>query len=175
MLSESDNDANEGGSEAESEDDTFADETIGKKGSARIASSLLKDASSSTASLNSLPPESGFPPATGLTRQKHVSPRSNDFSSNASQGHKPRAQSIYGLSSVYQTAPPKPVAPLNPGRLRSSRSTDKFAGNGSGPEGKFVDPLLLRRQEKAKTKEIAMPKPIGKVPIGDLVAFFDKS
>ncbi|KAJ8508119.1 hypothetical protein ONZ45_g9577 [Pleurotus djamor] len=171
LLSESDNDANEGGSEAESEDDTFADETIGKKASARMASSFSKEASSSTTSLNSLPPESGLSGGQPRTRP----PRNQDFSSNAAsrseQGHKPRAQSIYGLSSVYQTAPPKPVAPLNPGRLRSARSTDRFSANG---DGKFVDPLLKRRQEREKTKTpLAMPKPIGKVPIGDLVAFFD--
>jgi hypothetical protein len=37
--------------------------------------------------------------------------------------------------------------------------------------GKFVDPLLLRRQE---SRPIAMPKPVGKAGIGQLVAFFDK-
>jgi len=33
---------------------------------------------------------------------------------------------------------------------------------------------VLRRQSKDAIKPIAMPKPIGKVPIGQLVAFFDK-
>jgi hypothetical protein len=35
-----------------------------------------------------------------------------------------------------------------------------------------VDPLVLRRQDKEM--KLAMPKPVGKVPIGQLVAFFDK-
>jgi hypothetical protein len=40
--------------------------------------------------------------------------------------------------------------------------------------GKFVDPLVLRRQEKEGAK-IAMPAPSkGKIPIGQLVAFFDE-
>jgi hypothetical protein len=40
---------------------------------------------------------------------------------------------------------------------------------------KFVDPLVLRRQSRDNlmSKPIAMPKPVGKVPIGQLVAFFD--
>ncbi|TFK68169.1 hypothetical protein BDN72DRAFT_842191 [Pluteus cervinus] len=43
-------------------------------------------------------------------------------------------------------------------------------------QGRFVDPLLLRRQEKetgGTVTKLAMPRPMGKVPIGQLVAFFD--
>jgi len=47
----------------------------------------------------------------------------------------------------------------------------------SGTAGgtKFVDPLVLRRQSKDSLKPIAMPKPVmgKKVPVGQLVAFFD--
>ncbi|KAG5635379.1 hypothetical protein H0H81_011470 [Sphagnurus paluster] len=47
---------------------------------------------------------------------------------------------------------------------------------GAFPTGKFVDPLVLRRQDRDRDREgakIAMPKPVGKIPIGQLVAFFD--
>jgi hypothetical protein len=37
---------------------------------------------------------------------------------------------------------------------------------------RFVDPLVSRRQDKEPSK-LAMPRPVGKVPIGQLVAFFD--
>ena len=75
------------------------------------------------------------------------------------------------------------VAPL---RLRwRSQSTDR--GDGSGATGKsggggesgggrasrFIDPLVMRKQEKEMTTKLPMPKPIGKVPVGQLVAFFD--
>ncbi|KAF8961394.1 hypothetical protein BDZ97DRAFT_1905535 [Flammula alnicola] len=93
-----------------------------------------------------------------------------------------RAQSAYGFSnipgasgsgSLSATFNPPSVAPLRTNKLRS-KSTERLntgAGTGdgmvsalAGPGGtKFVDPL-----------PIAMPKPIGKVPIGQLVAFFDK-
>jgi hypothetical protein len=38
-----------------------------------------------------------------------------------------------------------------------------------------MDPLLLRRQQHQQSQEVKMPipKPAGKVPIGQLVAFFD--
>jgi hypothetical protein len=79
-----------------------------------------------------------------------------------------RAQSIYGLSSVrVQT----PTAPLTP-RLRT-HSTDRFGVGGDGGS-KFVDPLVLRRQDQDReARVVVMPKPVGKVPIGQLVAFFD--
>ncbi|KAK7442034.1 hypothetical protein VKT23_016311 [Stygiomarasmius scandens] len=91
--------------------------------------------------------------------------------------HTQKSQSI----SITSTAPLKP-------RLRT-RSSDRFmmedgvnvgsnvggSGNSGGPGGsRFVDPLILRRQEQeASRPRIAMPKPVGKVPIGQLVAFFD--
>ncbi|KAF8893076.1 hypothetical protein BD779DRAFT_1508738 [Infundibulicybe gibba] len=79
-----------------------------------------------------------------------------------------RAQSVYGFSTLQP--PQTPITPLIP-RLRS-RSTDRFALGENTPTAKFVDPLVLRKQDKEGTK-IAMPKPVGKIPIGQLVAFFD--
>ncbi|KAJ7781132.1 hypothetical protein B0H16DRAFT_1497177 [Mycena metata] len=96
-------------------------------------------------------------------------------STPSSTGKEPRmrAQSAYGLSSILQaspnTRPPSGSrpAPLAHGR---SRSIDRFGS------GNFVDPLVLRKQtggppntrgrEPTKTGS-------GKVPIGQLVAFFD--
>ncbi|KAF8064904.1 hypothetical protein FPV67DRAFT_160506 [Lyophyllum atratum] len=83
-----------------------------------------------------------------------------------------RAQSAYGFSNLQP--PQTPVTPLKP-RIRSRSSERLVSGPGpesSFPTGKFVDPLVLRRQDKEGAK-IAMPKPVGKVPIGQLVAFFD--
>ncbi|KAG5641097.1 hypothetical protein DXG03_006034 [Asterophora parasitica] len=94
-----------------------------------------------------------------------------------------RAQSAYGVLNIQNLQPPQtPITPLKP-RFRS-HSTERLAGVtatggvGPGPEsnfptGKFVDPLVLRKQDKEGMK-IAMPKPVGKVPIGQLVAFFDE-
>jgi hypothetical protein len=63
----------------------------------------------------------------------------------------------------------------------SVSSTNSFSGVGAAG-GKFVDPLVLRRQEKEKAKEERGKKEPraggrggkGKVPIGQLVAFFDE-
>jgi hypothetical protein len=74
---------------------------------------------------------------------------------------RPRPQSTYA-----GVPPTSSVAPLQP-RLRS-RST---AGLGiSDGTGKFIDPLVLRRQEKERN-DVANKK--GKKAVGDLVAFFD--
>ena len=77
---------------------------------------------------------------------------------------------------------PAPITPLNV-RLRS-RSTDRFNGSGTLSDapgtGKFVDPLVARRQAKLEAQLSAGPPPpkalVGKkkVPVGELVAFFDQ-
>ena len=99
-----------------------------------------------------------------------------------------RAQSTYGFSNIPGsntgggdgTGRMPSVAPLKP-KLRSKSSERLNPGGGTG-DGmvsalgggtKFVDPLILRKQSGDSFKAIAMPKPIGKVPIGQLVAFFD--
>lgn len=103
-----------------------------------------------------------------------------------------RPQSMYGITYAGQNiAAPRPITPLNT-RLRS-RSTDKFGATASTEElsssssfppgtptsGRFVDPLVVRRQTKeaqasaAPTAPKVMPgKP--KVPITELVAYFNK-
>ena len=97
-----------------------------------------------------------------------------------------RAQSAYGFSNipVSNTMPGgtggmPSVAPLKP-KLRSKSSDRLNAGGGTG-DGmvsalggtKFVDPLILRKKSRDSFKANVMPKPVGKVPIGQLVAFFD--
>lgn len=78
-----------------------------------------------------------------------------------------RAQSTYGFSSLQ--APQASISPLKP-KLRS-RSSERSTAPPPAT-GKFVDPYVLRQQSMNASK-IATPKPVGKVPIGQLVAFFD--
>ncbi|KAJ7180201.1 hypothetical protein C8R43DRAFT_392484 [Mycena crocata] len=80
-----------------------------------------------------------------------------------------RAQSAYGMSSIIQASPTTTAAlsgsrpsPLSHGR---SRSIDRFG------TGNFVDPLVLRKQSGGK--EAGKTVGNGKVPVGQLVAFFD--
>ncbi|KAF9017254.1 hypothetical protein BDZ89DRAFT_1045252 [Hymenopellis radicata] len=66
-----------------------------------------------------------------------------------------------------------PTAPLTPRvRSKSSERSLSLSSNASGAAGTFVDPYKVRQQTMSANK-VAMPKPIGKVPIGQLVAFFD--
>ncbi|RDB17196.1 hypothetical protein Hypma_001847 [Hypsizygus marmoreus] len=106
---------------------------------------------------------------------KFASANGSTASPSPSSNRRLRAQSAYGFSNIQPLQ--TPVTPLRP-RVRS-RSTERSVSGGGGEGGsmgpagnKFVDPLVLRRQDKEGTK-VAMPKPIGKVPIGQLVAFFD--
>jgi hypothetical protein len=137
---------------AAEEDSDFQDETIGKSAAVRLTN--------------------------GNDRRKpspSPTPSPNSYSSH----RKGRAQSVYGLSSIPS---PSPVTPLNP-RLRSSHSTDRFSlptpSTTTALNGKFVDPLLLRKQEKEAAalagggKTITTGRATGKVPVGQLVAFFD--
>jgi hypothetical protein len=106
--------------------------------------------------------------------------------SPAPQQRRARPVSMYSTpaSSMQNLAAPAPVRPLNT-RLRSrSRSTDKFAGSDVGvpptpTSGKFVDPLITRKQSKQAEASNAPPPPKvmpgkPKVPVGQLVAYFDK-
>ncbi|KAG6832859.1 hypothetical protein H0H87_012791 [Tephrocybe sp. NHM501043] len=140
------------------DDDEFQDETIGKSSSARFVAPTNGDYKSSPTSASSAP-------ATALSTSP--SPASK---------RRLRAQSAYGFAAVQQLQT-TPITPLRP-KMRS-RSTERLGGGGApGPEhnfptGKFVDPLVLRRQEMGKGSKEPL-KPMGKkVPVGQLVAFFD--
>lgn len=91
---------------------------------------------------------------------------------------------MYG-SQFSNIAAPSPVTPLNV-RLRS-QSTDRFGlgiSDASGApimptSGKFVDPLVVRRQTKeALANTVPNPPKVmpgkPKVPVGELVAYFDQ-
>jgi len=140
--------------------DLGAEETIGKSAAARLITGGMGDYKAATPS----PPMSN---------------------------RRLRAQSAYGLSNVLgsdtmasstvNSSGMPSVAPLRP-KLRSKSSERlNLVGGGTGDGmvsalgggAKFVDPLVLRKQSRDSFKAIAMPKPIGKVPIGQLVAFFD--
>ena len=92
-----------------------------------------------------------------------------------------RAQSSYGPPSGFNirmlsvNSSPSPIAPLRP-RVRS-KSIDRI-GLGisvSNGNGRFVDPLELRRQEQEpKTPKLPKFERGKKVPVNELVAFFDK-
>lgn len=83
-----------------------------------------------------------------------------------------RAQSTYGLSSIAAASPNTPLH----SRMRS-RSTDMRFGLGISMDGsaKFVDPLVIRKQEKEATSKVVPPKVTAgkKVPVRELAAFFD--
>jgi len=155
--------------EDEDEGEKDRDETIGKSAAAKLASSI-----SSTTNFTS----GDYKPTT--TTMSAISP-------SPSSSRRIRAQSTYGFSNLSRV-PQTPVTPLRP-RIRS-RSIDRIAvgERERGPTvlrepeperepptpfgSKFVDPLVLRRQDR-ETKVVGAGKPVGKVPIGQLVAFFD--
>ncbi|KAI0672383.1 hypothetical protein C8Q78DRAFT_970700 [Trametes maxima] len=133
----------------------------------------------------------------GKTAGRHLSglaPPSETLSPSPSPngkgpGRRVRPQSMYAPIASQAISAPTPITPLNV-RIRS-RSTDRFglglsdAGTGAPippvtpTSGKFVDPLVVRRQTKeALLKDGPVPPAalVGrkKVPVGDLVAFFDQ-
>lgn len=129
----------------------------------------------------------------GLTSHRfsgYDSDRSTQPSPAPSREGRARPMSMYStpVASLHNLAAPSPVRPLNP-RLRSrsrSRSIDMAASEASTSSipptptsARFVDPLIARRQTKEIAASQAPPAPKvmagkPKVPIGQLVAFFDK-
>ncbi|KAG6334701.1 hypothetical protein ID866_4380 [Astraeus odoratus] len=127
------------------DDDEDMSETLGKKGAARAMA------------------------ATKLTSASEVNLRSAP-----SPGSRARAQSTYGGGSANALQSNQAQTKH---RFRS-QSTDfrSDAALGSDPQPtKFVDPLILRRQSKSEKAKENKPLvgPGKKVPIGELVAFFD--
>ncbi|KAF9777475.1 hypothetical protein BJ322DRAFT_1114998 [Thelephora terrestris] len=138
-------------SATDEESDDFQEETVGKSSGRRVNMSSLDDGDS-------------------------IRPVSKEVSKEPARVGRPRPQSTYG----------QPTAPLMP-RVRS-RST---AGTGLGMNGdlngsntslnKFVDPLVVRKQEKEKqsqqkaelTKPMAVRAGGRKKAVKDLAAFFD--
>lgn len=101
---------------------------------------------------------------------------SKDLDKEPARVGRPRPQSTYGA----------PTAPLMP-RVRSRSIAGSSLGmdgdsNGSNTSlNKFVDPLIVRKQEKEKEtqQKVALAKPMavrpggGKKAVRDLAAFFD--
>ncbi|KAF5325472.1 hypothetical protein D9619_010060 [Psilocybe cf. subviscida] len=169
------------------DEDMFADETIGKSAAARLASSAnFSLAGKSTT-------------ASGDYKSQQQPSSSSPSQSSSSLNRRLRAQSAYGFSSISGASSTSAAAVLNPqthnqptpsvAPLRTfpktrSKSTERLSsGSGDGMVSalggntRFVDPLVLRKQSRdsMQSNKIAMPKPApGKVPIGQLVAFFDK-
>ena len=156
-----------GDSKSDDDDNDFGDETIGKAAAARLTNSAT------------------------FASNKGDYKSAADNSPSPLSSRRMRAQSAYGFSNIAGSSgttataaiTTPSVAPLrtklkskSSERLNSTFSSGTGDGMVSalGGGGKFIDPLVLRRQSKDAIKPIAMPKPIGKVPIGQLVAFFDK-
>ena len=142
--------------------DLGGDETIGKSTAARLMSNEMGDYKAANPS---------SPPPNRRLRAQSAYGFSNIPGSNTMVG----SGGGDGTGGVMPS-----VAPLKL-KLRSKSSERLNSGGGTG-DGmvsalgggtKFVDPLVLRKQSRESVKAIAMPKPVGKVPIGQLVAFFD--
>jgi hypothetical protein len=138
----------------EKDDSQFRDDTIGKSAATKLNNT------SNTTSLTG----GDYKPISTSTSTSTSSP-------SPSSSRRIRAQSTYGFSNLSR-APQTPITPLRP--QARSRSIDRMGSGEREPPtplggSKFVDPLVLRRQDR----KVAMPKPVGKVPIGQLVAFFD--
>ena len=141
----------------------------------------------------------GSVPSTSNNSISPGGPGGGDYKSTATTPPSPstrriRAQSARGYASLLppQTQTPTMVTtvPLKP-KLRACSSErlssgthggtgDGMISSGFGRGTKFVDPLLLRRQQQQHQQsqeglpvKMPMPKPVGNVPIGQLVAFFD--
>lgn len=146
------------------DNDLGGEDTIGKSSAARLLTSGMGDF---RAANPSSPPMSNRRLRAQSAYGFSNIPGSNTIASGGGNG-------TGGLSGVPSVAPLKPKL-----RSKSSERLDAGGGTGDGMVSalgggtKFVDPLILRRQSRESFKAIAMPKPIGKVPIGQLVAFFD--
>lgn len=130
--------------ESSEDDDEHDVETVGKKGASRAAAAAKLAG----------------------TEDKHAGQ-----ATSTTLSPRARAQSTYGAPSLQSNQ----ATALSKHRLRSQSTdfrTDKSASVDQQPS-RFVDPLILRRQsEKAKDNK-PLIGPGRKVPVGQLVAFFD--
>ncbi|KAH9903505.1 hypothetical protein C8Q73DRAFT_634500 [Cubamyces lactineus] len=118
-----------------------------------------------------------------------TSPSSSPNGNGRTPGKRVRPQSMYAPIASKAISAPSPITPLNV-RIRS-RSIDRVglglsdASTGAPippvtpTSGKFVDPLVVRRQTKEALLKDGPPPPsalVGKkkIPVGELVAFFDQ-
>lgn len=174
--------------------DQFVDETIGKSAASKLTGVVNGDGSSSngggggstTTTTTATEPSSEKPNSPSPRSKRRIRPQSaHDFSSflNSHQQQQVQrqqrtSQQSFQSQSTQSSQSSASVAPLRP-RWRS-RSTDRGDGAGAasggkddGRTGRFIDPLVLRKQGRELGSKLPMPKPIGKVPVGQLVAFFD--
>jgi len=171
--------------ENDDENDFDGEETIGKSAAARLASSGSLKAGSIGRGDYKQASDSPSPLSNRRIRAQSAYGFSNIAGSSISSANM--------LSNIHTTATATTtpsVAPLKP-KLRS-KSSERLVSSRNGSSGtgdgmisssvvsgtgatKFVDPLVLRRQSRDNlmSKPIAMPKPVGKIPIGQLVKFFD--
>lgn len=159
-----------GARDRDQEDGGFEEDTISKPTSGRFVNPTNGDFKPSLTSSSTLTPSR----ASGAASSSSASP-------SPATKRRLRAQSAYGFAGLQ--ALQATITPLRP-KMRS-RSTERFAPGPeqSFPTGKFVDPLLLRKQEREKesvrgrqvvsTGLAAGVKSGPKLPVGQLVAFFD--
>ena len=176
-------------------DDEFADETIGKSAALKLTGVVNGGDGGSngggggggSGGGTAAEPSSEKPNSPSPRTKRRIRPQSAyDFSSflNSHQQQQVQLQrqqrssqqSLQSQSSQSSQGSAS-VAPLRP-RWRS-HSTDRGDGAGAGGKddgrtSRFIDPLVLRKQGREMGSKLPMPKPIGKVPVGELVAFFDK-
>ncbi len=162
-------------------DDQFADETIGKSAASKLTGVSNGGGGGGGTTTERSNEKSNSPsPRT----KRRVRPQTvYDFSSFLTQHQQQQvqqrtSQQSFQSQSTQSTQSSTSVAPLRP-RWRS-HSTDRDRGDRSAAGGKddgrtsrFIDPLVLRKQGRELGNKLPMPKP-GKVPIGELVAFFDR-
>ncbi|KAL1731629.1 hypothetical protein EV714DRAFT_283180 [Schizophyllum commune] len=94
-------------------------------------------------------------PPLSRARSMYSAPRAPSRSRSIERGR------VFGTSSSSVATTPVSSTPTTPTADRSTRT------------GQFIDPYVLRRQEREGASKVAMPRPIAKVPINQLVAFFD--
>lgn len=150
------------------DEDGFQDETIGKSAAARLVNA--SGGSSDNGDIFTL----------GRADYKHDD--TSGLSTRPPRRPRPQSTYVYGTSNNLEP-PQASIQPLKP-RVRS-KSTDRFGSMeslssvssvSSSTSGRFIDPLLLRNQEREKERgrnKGTVPNPKGKVAVGQLVAFFD--